>query len=201
MQRITESPLFRPQHVCSFILTVLLLGISPFQTGCTWPKSKKSGLRDLAGGDTSGAASALKEMTMKYSFIHIGTGGKRYPVYMNADLRMNESGQEAVWNSRIDSDGGLISAIDESKTIKPDTQLAMKVARSASQEGTETYVFTSGNPELGRGLSLKVQQVNVAGQLTWKATALSYFGNAARIEDSHAPSFAAVGSEQKNQPR
>ncbi|MEY4064834.1 MAG: hypothetical protein RIR26_1042 [Pseudomonadota bacterium] len=181
----------------SWALAGVLLALWPAQHGCTRSAPKKSNLRDLAG-DAAGTASALKEMTLKYSFVFIGTGGKRYPVYMSADLKVSETAPEAVWNSRIDSDGGLVSAIDESKTIKPDTQLALKMVRPAAPDNVETWIFTSGNPELGRGLSLKVQKVNAGGQQAWKATELTYFGTTAHIEDSFAPAVAAAAPAIKN---
>lgn len=169
------SPHFR--RGVSLVLLCLL-------ASCT-QKSRKSGVRDLQAG-----APELKQLQLKYSFVFLGNSGKKYPIYMNAVLDVSDGQKEAVWNSNIDSDGGLVGASDESKTLKADKNLQMKSALTAAS-GSSTpqdpalLTFTSGNPELGRGMSVSLQKVVAGGAATWKAIALSYYGYDAQIEDSY----------------
>jgi hypothetical protein len=124
---------------------------------------------------------------MKYSFIFIGGSGKNYPIYMNGILEVKEGQKEAVWNSAIDSDGGLVGATNESKTLKPDKNVILKSTTSGTgpqSSDPSTLVFVSGNPELGRGMSLSVQKAVASGTPAWKAVELKYFGYEAQIEDS-----------------
>lgn len=111
---------------------------------------------------------------------------------MNGILEVKEGQKEAVWNSVIDSDGGLVTAQQESKTLKPDKNVILKTtAAPAGQPAGDpsTLVFVSGNPELGRGLSLSVQKVVASGLPVWKAVDLKYFGYDAQIEDSFTGSL------------
>lgn len=158
--------------------------------GCT-RTVRKSSLRDLQA-----PVPVLRQMQVKYSFIFIGSSGKKYPISMTAELNVSENQREGSWTSVIDSDGGLVAATGESKTIKPDKNLLLKAAPPAAA-GTSTdptlLVLNAGNPELGRGVSLSLQRVIANGAATWKAIGLSYFGYDAQIEDSNAtPTTAAV---------
>lgn len=168
------------------LLRLLLSGVLVLtSSACTLNKDKKSGVRDLAGGDGS-VSGTLKQMKLKYSFSFVGSAGSKYPIYMSADVLFNEDKKEGTWNSSIDSDGGLVTAINETKTLKPDKNLVLKSVSTATPAASEVFVFNSGNPELGRGLSLKVQRVSSGGNQVWKALSLSYFGYEAQIEDSLA---------------
>lgn len=154
-------------------------------TGCTRFSAKKSSLRDILGSEQENAA-PLKQMKVKYFFTFLGSDGQRYPIYMSSEISVREDMNEAIWNSSIESDGGLISAINESKTLKPDKNLKLTPAAVQTPERNGPVLFTSGNPEIGRGLSLTVQRVVSRGSSSWKATSLSYFGYDAQIEDSIA---------------
>lgn len=185
--RFVSAARHRTRPLCLLSLTLAFAGLS---FSCT-RTVRKSGVRDLQAG-----APALKRMQLKYSFVFIGSSGKSYPIYMNGILEVGETLKDGVWNSVIDSDGGLIAATNETKTLKPDKNLQLKSAQaagdsapSASPVGTPpadpaVMVFTSGNPELGRGLSLTLQKVVAGGVPTWKAVSLKYFGYEAQIEDS-----------------
>ncbi|NBW83646.1 hypothetical protein EBR21_18025, partial [bacterium] len=105
------------------------------------------------------------------------------------------SGQDGTWNSAIESDGGLVGATTESKTLKPDKNLQLKPTASNTAGDPSIVVFSAGNPELGRGLSLSLQKTMSNGATTWKAVGLSYFGYDAQIEDSLAN--ATASSQQK----
>ncbi|MFZ9520988.1 MAG: hypothetical protein ACO3A4_10980 [Silvanigrellaceae bacterium] len=162
------------------LVAVLLL----FSAACT-QKPKKSNLRDLpADGADNGAT--LKQMNVKYSFVFIGSSGKKYPIYMTGDLVIGPTGQDAVWNSTVESDGGLVNATTESKTIKPDKSLQLKPTSSNTNTDPTIVVFAAGSPELGRGMSLSLQKTLINGNTNWKAVAMSYFGYDAQIEDSLA---------------
>lgn len=126
-------------------------------------------------------ASTLGPMEVKFSFTYPGLNGQLYPIHMTANLAPQSEPNKAVWNSVIVSDGGLLNAQNESKTIKPDSNLMLS---SSATESPDLITYISGNPEIGRGLSLKLQRVKIDGSLTWKAVALSYFGYLADIEDS-----------------
>lgn len=143
--------------------------------------AKKSAVRELQAG-----LPPLKQFQVKYSFIFIGSSGKNYPIYMNADVQFSDDQRAGVWNSAIDSDGGLVEARGESKTLKPDKNLQLKSTLQPADSATDPtiVVFSAGNPELGRGLSLSLQKVAAGGVPTWKAVKLSYFGYEAQIEDS-----------------
>lgn len=165
--------------------TLLSLVLAAAGSSCTLNKDKKSGVRDLAAGE-AGPSGALKQMKLKYAFTFLGSGGAKYPIYMSADVVFSDDKKEGTWNSNIDSDGGLVAALNETKTLKPDKNLVLKSAAPETPGASEVFVFNSGNPELGRGLSLKVQRVTSGGTQVWKATALSYFGYEAQLEDSTA---------------
>ena len=127
------------------------------------------------------SASTLEPMEVKFSFTYPGLNGQMYPIHMTANLAPQSEPNKAVWNSVIVSDGGLLNAQNESKTIKPDSNLMLS---SSITDTPDVLTYTSGNPEIGRGLSLKLQRVKINGSLTWKAVALSYFGYLTDIEDS-----------------
>ncbi|NBO38011.1 hypothetical protein EBU99_05455 [bacterium] len=160
-------------------------------SACT-QKARKSTLRDLQADAAN--QPTLKQMKIKYSFVFIGSSGKKYPIYMSADVAVSDGQKEALWNSAIDSDAGLTSASNESKTLKPDKDLQFKAQISGETSSPSVVVFTSGNPELGRGLSLSVQKVVASGATTWKAISLSYFGYDAQIEDSTLPTQTAAST-------
>lgn len=161
-----------------YCLTVLVLAGA---SGSCTKAAKKSAVRELQAG-----LPPLKQFQLKYAFIFIGSSGKNYPIYMNAEVQFNEDQRGGVWNSAIDSDGGLIAAGSEIKTLKPDKNLQLKSALQPADSATDPtiVVFSAGNPELGRGLSLSLQKVAAGGVPTWKAVKLSYFGYEAQIEDS-----------------
>ena len=171
------------KHTLRLITLVISGALALAVTGCTWNRDKKSGLRDLAGNESESSAQ-LKQMKIKYAFIFLGSAGAKYPIYMSADVVFSEDKKEATWNSNIDSDGGLVAASNETKTLKSDKNLVLKSVSPVSPSGNQILVFNSGNPELGRGLSLKVQRVTSGGARVWKAISLSYFGYEAQIEDS-----------------
>ncbi len=175
--RKTEKHSYR---LFTFVFSGVLAATS---MGCTLNKDKKSGVRDLASGESE-ASEALKQMKLKYAFTFLGSAGAKYPIYMSAEVVFSEDKKEGTWNSSIDSDGGLVAAITETKTLKPDKNLILKSAAPTAPSSNEVFVFNSGNPELGRGLSLKVQRVSRGGTQLWKAISLSYFGYEAQIEDS-----------------
>ena len=127
------------------------------------------------------SGSGMGPMEIKFALTYPGMNGQLYPVHMSANFAPQAEATKALWNSVIVSDGGLLNAQSENKTIKPDSNLMLSYATS---DTPEVLTFNSGNPEIGRGLSLKLQRVKVSGTLTWKAVGLSYFGYAADIEDS-----------------
>ncbi|MEN9827013.1 MAG: hypothetical protein RI953_2758 [Pseudomonadota bacterium] len=170
----------RPWILATSLALLILVGTE----ACT-QRSKKSALRDLPA-DSADGGSSFKQMSIKYSFVFIGSSGKKYSIYMNGDFAVGPSGQDGVWNSAIESDGGLVSATTESKTLKPDKNLQLKPTASNTNADPSVVVFSAGNPELGRGLSLSLQKVVSNGATTWKAVGLSYFGYDAQIEDSLA---------------
>ena len=173
---------------------LILCALAIATTGCTRFSTKKSSLRDILGSEQE-SSGPLKQMTIKYFFTFLGSAGQRYPIYMNSEITVREDLNEAIWNSSIESDGGLISAINESKTLKPDKNLQLKAVAPQTPERNSPLVFKSGNPELGQGLSLTVQKVVSRGSSSWKATSLSYFGYDAQIEDSVA------NTSETSQPR
>jgi len=160
-------------------LTLMLL--LTMSSSCT-KQTKKSGLRDLVGDAGMGAPPS--QMKIKYSFNFLGSSGKKFPIYMTAVIDVSQTQTDAVWNSVIDSDGGLIAAISEPKTLKPDKSLPLKSASAAAPTEPSALVFVSGNPEMGRGLSVTLKKVTARGAPAWKAVALSYYGYSAQIEDS-----------------
>jgi hypothetical protein len=171
----------RQSQAKSFVIFATGFTLAFFSLSCT-KTGRKSGVKDLQGGPPP-----LERLQIKYSFAFIGASGKTYPIYMNGILEVNEGQKEAVWNSAIDSDGGLVSATNESKTLKPDKNVILKNTPAPAEQPAadpSTLVFVSGNPELGRGMSLSVQKVIASGVPTWKAVGLKYFGYEAQIEDS-----------------
>ncbi|MEY2988993.1 MAG: hypothetical protein RJB13_2514 [Pseudomonadota bacterium] len=141
----------------------------------------QSSLKDTQNA-TQLSASGLEPMEVKFTFTYPGINGQLYPVHMSANFEPQLDANKALWNSVIVSDGGLLNANNESKTIKPDSNLALSYVAS---DNPDILTFNSGNPEIGRGLSLKLQRVKVSGILTWKAIGLRYFGYSTDIEDSH----------------
>lgn len=170
--------------------TILACTLAPQLVSCTRTSPKKSTVRDLLGGNQDNAP--LQQMKMKYAFIFIGSGGQKYPVYMSSEIQFKDDLKEATWNSTIDSDGGLVAAVNESKTLKPDKNLVLKLASTNSTDPTQGLIFTAGNPELGRGLALNLKKVVMGGRAAWKAVSLSYYGYDAQIEDSVAATSAAT---------
>lgn len=168
---------------CSVVLT--------FDSGCTRTGSKKSSLRDLIGGNLDNDL-PLKQLKIKFAFTFIGSGGQKYPVYMTGDVVVHEDLKDATWSSQIDSDGGLVSAVNETKTLKPDRNLGLKSSTNGPHDPNQGITLTSGNPEIGRGLALTLKKVAIADKLTWKAVSLSYFGYDAQIEDSVGTTSAAA---------
>lgn len=170
----------RPKIAGRLVFGLAGLMLAGASGSCT-KVAKKSAVRELQAG-----LPPLKKFQLKYAFVFIGSSGKNYPIYMNAEVQFSEDQRAGVWNSAIDSDGGLVAAGGESKTLKPDKNLQLKSVLQSADSGTDPtiVVFTAGNPELGRGLSLSLQKVAAGGVPTWKAVKLSYFGYEAQIEDS-----------------
>lgn len=167
-----------PLNLATALRSTFSIAALMFLTQCT--QKPLSALRK-----TQNAANLLDDrfgpMEIKFTFTYPGTNGQIYPVHMSAQFAPQSDPNKAVWNSVIVSDGGLLNAQSESKTIKPDSNLILSFIQS---DTPESLTYSSGNPEIGRGLSLKIQKVRVAGSLTWKAVALSYFGYSADVEDS-----------------
>lgn len=160
-----------------FIVALLSCVTLTFFSQCT--KKPTSSLRESQ--NVTNISSDLGPMEIKFTFTYPGLNGLQYPVHMSANFAPQTDPNKAVWNSVIVSDGGLLNAKNESKTIKPDSNLMLNFTASTTPD---VLTFSSGNPEIGRGLLLKLQRVKVNGALSWKAVSLSYFGYAAEIEDS-----------------
>lgn len=165
-----------PQKTRRWVGALIL--ISAALTTCT--RKSGSNLRDTQNA-TPFTAADIGPMEVKFTFRYPGLGGTVYPIHMSAHFAPQTELHKAMWNSVIVSDGGLLKAQSESKTIKPDSNLLLNVTGTQAPDAVQ---FTSGNPEIGRGLSLTFQKVNINGSIVWKAVQLSYFGYTADIEDS-----------------
>lgn len=165
-----------PQKTRRFVVTLIL--ISGLVTTCT--RKSGSNIRDTESA-TPFTAADIGPMEVKFTFRYPGLGGTVYPIHMSAHFAPHTDPRNAVWNSVIVSDGGLLKAQSEAKTIKPDSNLSLGLVASQALDSAQ---FTSGNPEIGRGLSVTFQKVKVNGSIVWKAVQLSYFGYKADIEDS-----------------